>query len=52
VNESHSPAVSSARLSLWHEQVVAEGDRLSPRPGLDGDTDVDVCIVGAGYTGL
>lgn len=39
-------------LSLWHEQVAADGDELTPRPGLLGDTDVDVCIVGAGYTGL
>ncbi|WP_344078522.1 FAD-dependent oxidoreductase [Luedemannella helvata] len=27
-------------------------DDLTPRPALDGDTDVDVCVVGAGYTGL
>jgi glycine/D-amino acid oxidase-like deaminating enzyme len=39
-------------LSLWHEQVVADGDPLTPRPALGGDTDADVCIVGAGYTGL
>jgi glycine/D-amino acid oxidase-like deaminating enzyme len=39
-------------LSLWHEQVVADGDDLAPRPPLDGDTEADVCIVGAGYTGL
>jgi glycine/D-amino acid oxidase-like deaminating enzyme len=39
-------------LSLWHEQVVADGDPLTPRPPLGGDTDADVCIVGAGYTGL
>jgi glycine/D-amino acid oxidase-like deaminating enzyme len=34
--------------SLWLEDA---GD-LTPRPGLDGDREVDVCIVGAGYTGL
>lgn len=39
-------------LSLWHEQVAADGDPLTPRPPLDGDIDADVCIVGAGYTGL
>ncbi len=39
-------------LSLWHEQVAADGDDLAPRPPLDGDTEADVCIVGAGYTGL
>ncbi len=38
-----------SRLSLWMEQV---GDDLSPRAALPGDLDVDVAIVGAGYTGL
>jgi glycine/D-amino acid oxidase-like deaminating enzyme len=37
---------------LWFDQVRADGDDLAPRPALDGDTEVDVCIVGAGYTGL
>jgi glycine/D-amino acid oxidase-like deaminating enzyme len=32
---------------LWSEGVVA-----TVRPQLPGDIDVDVCIVGAGYTGL
>lgn len=27
-------------------------ERPPPRPGLPGDRDADVCIVGAGYTGL
>jgi glycine/D-amino acid oxidase-like deaminating enzyme len=41
------------RLSLWHDTLVASGeDDLTPRPPLDGDAEVDVCIVGAGYTGL
>jgi len=40
------------RLSLWHEQVAAAGDDLAPRPSLAGDTDADVAIVGAGFTGL
>jgi glycine/D-amino acid oxidase-like deaminating enzyme len=44
--------VTPARLSLWHEQVVAAGDPLTPRPSSAGDTQADVCIVGAGYTGL
>ncbi len=35
-------------ISLWHEQV---GPAV-PRPPLDGDTEADVCIVGAGFTGL
>jgi glycine/D-amino acid oxidase-like deaminating enzyme len=37
------------RLSLWLDTV---DDDLVPRPALDGDCDVDVAIVGAGYTGL
>ncbi len=36
-------------LSLWHE-TCAEG--WAPRAPLPGDLDVDVAIVGAGYTGL
>ncbi|TQM44340.1 NAD(P)/FAD-dependent oxidoreductase [Pseudonocardia cypriaca] len=39
-------------LSLWHQQVVGDGDLLAPRPALEGDAEADVCIVGAGYTGL
>jgi glycine/D-amino acid oxidase-like deaminating enzyme len=38
-----------ADLSLWHATV---GESLDPRPGLDGDAEVDVAIVGAGFTGL
>ena len=42
-----------SRLSLWHDTLVSSGtDDLSPRPGLVGNPSVDVCIVGAGYTGL
>jgi glycine/D-amino acid oxidase-like deaminating enzyme len=37
---------------LWMDQVVADGDDLSPRPALDGDAEADVAIVGAGFTGL
>ena len=38
-------------LSLWFDQV-ASTDALKPRPRLGADTEVDVCIVGAGFTGL
>ncbi len=38
-------------LSFWHDSLVA-GDDLDPRPALPGDCDVDVAIVGAGFTGL
>ena len=37
------------RLSLWHDTA---GDDWTPRPALPGDLDVDVAVVGAGYTGL
>src|SRR3712207_8142679 len=35
--------------SFWLEN---SGDDLSPRPPLDGSTEVDVAILGAGFTGL
>ena len=35
--------------SFWLETC---GDDLTPRPPLDGSADVDVAIVGAGFTGL
>lgn len=37
------------RLSLWHDTVDTD---WTPRPGLTGDVDADVAIVGAGLTGL
>ncbi|SBT52160.1 NAD(P)/FAD-dependent oxidoreductase [Micromonospora auratinigra] len=36
-------------LSYWFADLA---EPLTPRPGLTGDTDADVVIVGAGYTGL
>lgn len=44
-----SPGSGYQRLSLWWEAVPAP---LAPRPALTEDLDVDVCIVGAGFTGL
>jgi glycine/D-amino acid oxidase-like deaminating enzyme len=38
-----------AGLSLWH---ATAGGSWAPRPRLDGDTEADVAIVGAGFTGL
>lgn len=38
-------------LSLWHATMAPE-EWQSPRPGLPGDIDADIVIVGAGYTGL
>jgi len=36
-------------ISMWHDTA---GDDFVPRPSLDGPTDVDVAVIGAGYTGL
>jgi glycine/D-amino acid oxidase-like deaminating enzyme len=36
-------------LSFWHDSFPGSLER---RPALPGDRDADVCIVGAGYTGL
>ena len=38
----------NGNVSHWWQQVGAP----SPRPALQGDLQVDVAIVGAGYTGL
>ena len=38
-----------ARYSYWLESC---GDDLKPRPPLDGSLDVDVAILGAGFSGL
>src|SRR5919112_172148 len=38
-----------ASYSFWLE---TSGDDLAPRPRLDGSIDVDVAVMGAGYTGL
>ena len=37
------------RISFWHETA---GGPWAPRPALPGDLDVDVAVVGAGFTGL
>jgi glycine/D-amino acid oxidase-like deaminating enzyme len=36
-------------ISLWFDQLAGP---LAPRPALSGDLEVDVAIVGAGFTGL
>lgn len=42
-------AADYTSLSLWLDNFP---DSLAPRPALEGDADVDVVIVGAGFTGL
>ncbi len=37
------------KLSFWHDSLPGS---LSPRPGLENDIEVDIAIVGGGYTGL
>jgi glycine/D-amino acid oxidase-like deaminating enzyme len=37
------------QISFWHSSVPGD---LSPRAALPGDTDADVVVVGAGFTGL
>ncbi len=44
-----APGSGYQRLSLWWEAVPVP---LPPRPALTHDLDVDVCIVGGGFTGL
>jgi glycine/D-amino acid oxidase-like deaminating enzyme len=40
-------------VSFWLDALVASGrDDLLPRPPLSGDTVADVCIIGAGLTGM
>src|SRR3954470_7582608 len=38
-------------LSLWHD-TLPQGETLAARPPLPSDIDVDVAIVGGGFTGL
>ena len=40
---------SYRQLSFWHDTVPGS---LEPGPAIDGDTEADVAIVGAGLTGL
>jgi glycine/D-amino acid oxidase-like deaminating enzyme len=41
--------LTNGNVSFWFEAL---GGRPSPRPGLPGNRTADVCIVGAGLTGL
>lgn len=52
--EGSAPAAGAVsdpyrQISLWWDML---GEPARPRPGLPGDLDVDVAIVGAGFTGL
>ncbi len=42
-------AIRNGEVSFWHADM---GGLPTPRRPLAGDTTVDVCIVGAGFTGL
>ena len=40
-------------VSFWLDDLAAKGlDDLAPRPALPGDVSADVCVIGAGFTGL
>ena len=43
--------MSRRSLSFWHDSLP-EGDLEQLRPALPGDIDVDVAVVGGGFTGL
>lgn len=43
------PSAAPSAVSFWLEDA---GEPLTARPPLDGPTEVDVAIVGAGFTGL
>ena len=45
---SRSEGLTNGAVSFW----FADEGLPRPRPGLDGDLDCDVCIVGGGLTGL
>jgi len=47
------PIPRPARRSWWLEEALAHSEFAGePAPPLDGDVDVDVAIVGGGYTGM
>jgi glycine/D-amino acid oxidase-like deaminating enzyme len=48
--EHHGPAGSG--LSFWHDDAADTGIDWTPKEMLDRDLQVDVAIVGGGYTGL
>lgn len=48
-----SQPVAEERLSYWFDSLITSGiDDLRPRPALTSNATFDVCIVGAGLTGL
>jgi len=49
VQRDGTAADAYSAVSFWLED---SGDDLTPRPSLDGTTDVDVAVLGAGLTGL
>lgn len=49
MKQTISPAARYAQYSFWLE---TSGDDLTPRPALEGSLDVDVAIMGAGFSGL
>ena len=56
--DRHAPITGAATSSVpavshWYEQLYAQSpERFAARPQLTADREADVCIVGAGFTGL
>lgn len=46
---TYEATIHSSAPSMWHEDLPVSGPQHAP---LNGDIDVDVAIVGGGYTGL
>jgi glycine/D-amino acid oxidase-like deaminating enzyme len=49
VSHDDASGANYGAISFWLEDA---DDDLTPRPPLDGTTDVDVAVLGAGFTGL
>ena len=52
MNASRAAPCATAGYGTYSFWLESCGDDLTPRPALDGSTDVDVAILGGGYTGL
>ncbi len=53
MNDNSSVLADPGRISHWFRQLHPPGgEPLVPRPALPASREADVCIVGAGYTGL
>ena len=49
MNRQHSNPTKRGEVSFWYADIGGLPERRAP---LDGDCGADICIIGAGYTGL